>query len=96
MIEVLAPLSKGLVQLLGVLSIGLLIAIAFLDKDIKGAVSNLGLIKKIKLFLIFWFVSLVLFILIQIAYLLEQPLFTSLKKLNYFLFFGLSLSYFLY
>ena len=77
MIEVLAPLSKGLVQLLGVLSIGLLIAIAFLDKDIKGAVSNLGLIKKIKLFLIFWFVSLVLFILIQIAYLLEQPLFTS-------------------
>ena len=48
MIEVLAPLSKGLVQLLGVLSIGLLIAIAFLDKDITGAVSNLGLIKKIK------------------------------------------------
>lgn len=77
MIEVLAPLSKGLIQLLGVLSIGLLVAIAFLDKDIKGEVTNLGLIKKIKLFLIFWFVSLVLFILIQIAYLLEQPFFTS-------------------
>ena len=44
MIEVLAPLSKGLVQLLGVLSIGLLIAIAFLDKDITKKISRMNII----------------------------------------------------
>jgi putative copper resistance protein D len=77
MIEVLAPLSKGLVQLTGVLSIGLLITIAFLDKDIKGAVSNFSLVKKAKLFISIWLLSLIFFLLIQIAYLLEQPLSAS-------------------
>jgi putative copper resistance protein D len=77
MIEVLAPLSKGLLQLSGVLSIGLLIAIAFLDKDIKGAVSNFGLVKKAKLLISIWLLSLIFFLLIQIAYLLEQPLSAS-------------------
>ena len=77
MIEVLAPLSKGLLQLSGVLSIGLLIAIAFLDKDIKGAVSNLGLVRKVKLFTSLWLLSFIFFVLIQIAYLLEQPLSAS-------------------
>ncbi len=77
MIEVLAPLSKGLLQLSGVLSIGLLIAIAFLDKDIKGSIGNFGSIRKIKLFLLFWLFSLSLFVLIQLAYLLDQPLTAS-------------------
>ena len=77
MIEVLAPLSKGLLQLSGVLTIGLLIAIAFLDKDIKGAVSNLGLVRKVKLFTSLWLLSFIIFVLIQIAYLLEQPLSAS-------------------
>jgi cytochrome c oxidase assembly factor CtaG/putative copper export protein len=77
MIEVLAPLSKGLLQLSGVLTIGLLIAIAFLDKDIKGAVSNLGLVRKVKLFTSLWLLSFIFFVLIQIAYLLEQPLSAS-------------------
>jgi putative copper resistance protein D len=77
MIEVLAPLSKGLLQLSGVLTIGLLIAIAFLDKDIKGAVSNLGLVRKVKLFTSLWLLTFMIFVLIQIAYLLEQPLSAS-------------------
>ena len=77
MIEVLAPLSKGLLQLSGVLTIGLLIAIAFLDKDIKGAVSNLGLVRKVKLFTSLWLLTFIFFVLIQIAYLLEQPLSAS-------------------
>ena len=77
MIEVLAPLSKGLLQLSGVLTIGLLIAIAFLDKDIKGAVSNLGLVRKVKLFTSLWLLTFIIFVLIQIAYLLEQPLSAS-------------------
>ena len=77
MIEVLAPLSKGLLQLSGVLTIGLLIAIAFLDKDIKGAVSNLGLVRKVKFFTSLWLLSFIFFVLIQIAYLLEQPLSAS-------------------
>jgi putative copper resistance protein D len=77
MIEVLAPLSKGLLQLSGVLTIGLLIAISFLDKDIKGAVSNLGLVRKVKLFTSLWLFSFIFFVLIQIAYLLEQPLSAS-------------------
>jgi putative copper resistance protein D len=77
MIEVLAPLSKGLLQLSGVLTIGLLIAIAFLDKDIKGSIGNFGSIRKIKLFLLFWLISLSLFVLIQLAYLLDQPLTAS-------------------
>jgi len=77
MIEVLAPLSKGLLQLSGVLTIGLLIAIAFLDKDIKGAVSNLGLVRKVKLFTSLWLLTFMFFVLIQIAYLLEQPLSAS-------------------
>jgi len=77
MIEVLAPLSKGLLQLSGVLTIGLLIAIAFLDKDIKGAVSNLGLVRKVKLFTSLWLLSFIFFVLIQIAYLLEQPISAS-------------------
>jgi putative copper resistance protein D len=77
MIEVLAPLSKGLLQLSGVITIGLLIAIAFLDKDIKGAVSNLGLVRKVKLFTSLWLLTFIFFVLIQIAYLLEQPLSAS-------------------
>jgi len=58
MIDLLVPLSKGLIQLFGVLSIGLLIATAFLDKDVKGNIINLRLINRTRLFLLLWFVSL--------------------------------------
>lgn len=77
MIDLLVPLSKGLIQLFGVLSIGLLIATAFLDKDVKGNIENLRLINRTRLFLLLWFVSLMIFVIIQIAYLLDQPISAS-------------------
>ena len=77
MIEILSPLAKGLMQLTGVLSIGLLIAIAFLDLDLKGKVLNSSLIKKTRTLIYSWLVVTFIYILIQIAYLLEQPLSAS-------------------
>ena len=64
-------------QLTAVLSIGLIIAIAFLDTDIKGRVANNDLIKKAKNLTFLWLLSTVLYILVQIAYLLEQPISAS-------------------
>ncbi|CAB4578442.1 unannotated protein [freshwater metagenome] len=77
MIEILSPLAKGLMQLTGVLSIGLLIAIAFLDLDLKGKVLNSSLIKKTRTLIYIWLAVTFIYILIQIAYLLEQPLSAS-------------------
>ncbi len=77
MIEILSPLAKGLMQLTGVLSIGLLIAIAFLDLDLKGKVLNSSLIKKTRTLISCWLAVTFIYILIQIAYLLEQPLSAS-------------------
>ena len=77
MIEILSPLSKGLMQLMAVLSIGLIIAIAFLDTDIKGRVASNILIKKAKNLSFLWLLSTVFYILVQIAYLLEQPISAS-------------------
>ena len=64
-------------QLTGVLSIGLLIAIAFLDLDFKGKVLNSSLIKKTRTLIYIWLAVTFIYILIQIAYLLEQPLSAS-------------------
>ena len=54
MIEILSPISKGLMQLAGVLSIGLLLSICFLDTDIKGAVNNAKIVKKAKTLILVW------------------------------------------
>ena len=77
MIEILSPLSKGLMQLTGVLSIGLLLTLGFLETDVRGAVSNFRLAKKVKNVLLAWLITILIFILIQIAYLLEQPISAS-------------------
>ena len=77
MIEILSPLSKGLMQLTGVLSIGLLLTLGFLETDVRGAVSNFRLAKKVKSALLAWIITIIIFILIQIAYLLEQPISSS-------------------
>ena len=77
MIEILSPLSKGLMQLSGVLSIGLLLTLGFLETDVRGAVSNFRLAKKVKSALLAWIITILIFILIQIAYLLEQPISSS-------------------
>ena len=73
MIDIASPISKGLMELAGVLSIGLLLSISFLDKEIKGIISNNLLVRKAKNFIFAWFLLTILFILVQIAYLLEQP-----------------------
>ena len=77
MIEIASPLSKGLMELFGVLSIGLLISVSFLDKETKGIISNNHLVRKTKNFIFIWVLSTILFILVQIAYLLEQPFLAS-------------------
>ena len=77
MIDILSPLSKGLMQLSGVLSIGLLLTLGFLETDVRGAVSNFRLAKKVKNVLLAWLITILIFILIQIAYLLEQPISAS-------------------
>ena len=64
-------------QLTGVLSIGLLIAIAFLELDNKGKVTNLALIKKAKTLISLWLTTTIIYILVQIAYLLDQPIAAS-------------------
>ena len=64
-------------QLTGVLSIGLLLTLGFLETDVKGAVSNFRLAKKVKSALLAWLITIIIFILIQIAYLLEQPISAS-------------------
>ena len=74
MIEILSPISKGLMQLTGVLSIGLLLTVGFLDTDIKGAISSLNLARKTKITISAWLVATLFFILIQISYLLEQSI----------------------
>ena len=64
-------------QLTGVLSIGLLLTLGFLETDVRGAVSNFRLAKKVKSALLAWIITIFIFILIQIAYLLEQPISAS-------------------
>ena len=64
-------------QLTGVLSIGLLLTLGFLETDVRGAVSNFRLAKKVKSALLAWIITILIFILIQIAYLLEQPISAS-------------------
>jgi len=64
-------------QLTGVLSIGLLLTLGFLETDVRGAVSNFRLAKKVKRALLAWIITILIFILIQIAYLLEQPISAS-------------------
>ena len=64
-------------QLTGVLSIGLLLTLSFLDSDIKGGITNIKLVKKTKAFLLAWLLSTFAFVVIQISYLLQQPLTSS-------------------
>jgi len=77
LIEILFPLAKGLMQLTGVLSIGFLITLSFLDQDIKGAIKNHSLVKKTRLFISAWLLVSALYVIVQVSYLLDQPLAAS-------------------
>lgn len=64
-------------QLSGVLSIGFLITLSFLDQDIKGAIKNHSLIKKTRLFISSWLLVTAIYVIVQLSYLLDQPLAAS-------------------
>ena len=64
-------------QLTGVLSIGFLITLSFLDQDIKGAIKNHSLIKKTRLFITSWLLATAIYVIVQVSYLLDQPLAAS-------------------
>ena len=64
-------------QLTGVLSIGLLITLSFLDQDIKGAIKNHSLIKKTRLVITSWLLATTIYVIVQLSYLLDQPLVAS-------------------
>ncbi len=79
MIEILSPLSKGLMQLMALSSIGLLITLAFLAIEVKGKITNVKLAVRSKKILWGWLLASMVFIVVQISYLLEQPLRNSLN-----------------
>ncbi len=79
MIEILSPLSKGLMQLMALSSIGLLITVAVLATEVKGKITNIKLAIRSKRFLLAWLLASLVFIIVQISYLLEQPLRNSLN-----------------
>ena len=64
-------------QLTGVLSIGLLITLSFLDQDIKGAIKNHSLIKKTRVVITSWLLATAIYVIVQLSYLLDQPLVAS-------------------
>jgi putative copper resistance protein D len=67
-------------QLMALSSIGLLITLSVLATEVKGKITNVKLAVRSKKFLFFWLLSLFLFIIVQISYLLEQPLRNSLNQ----------------
>ena len=77
MIEILSPLTKGLMQLIGLTSIGLLITLSVLAGEVKGEITNTKIARRSKKLLWAWLFALVIYVLVQIAYLLEQPLLKS-------------------
>ena len=64
-------------QLTGVLSIGFLITLSFLDQDIKGAIKNHSLIKRTRLVITSWLLATAIYVIVQLSYLLDQPLAAS-------------------
>ena len=79
MIELLSPLSKGLMQLMALSSIGLLITLAVLAPEVKGQITNNKLAIRTKRFVLAWLLTLFLYVIVQISYLLEQSLRNSLN-----------------
>lgn len=79
MIEILSPLSKGLMQLVALISIGLLITLAVLAPEVKGKITNIKLAIRAKRFLLAWLFTLFLYVIVQISYLLEQSIRNSIN-----------------
>jgi putative copper resistance protein D len=80
MIETLANLSNGLMQLSALIAIGLVISLAVLAEDARGSIASLKLAKRSKRLFGLWLFTIVIFVVIQLSYLLEQPILDSLNS----------------
>jgi putative copper resistance protein D len=80
MIETLANLSNGLMQLSALIAIGLAISLAALAEDDRGSIASLKLAKRSKRLFGLWLFTIVIFVVIQLSYLLEQPILDSLNS----------------
>jgi putative copper resistance protein D len=80
MIETLANLSNGLMQLSALIAIGLVISLAALSEDNRGSIASLKLAKRSKRLFGLWLFTIVIFVVIQLSYLLEQPILDSLNS----------------
>jgi putative copper resistance protein D len=80
MIETLANLSNGLMQLSALIAIGLVISLAALAEDARGSIASLKLAKRSKRLFGLWLFTIAIFVVIQLSYLLEQPILDSLNS----------------
>ena len=79
MIETLANLSNGLMQLFALIAIGLVISLAALAEDARGSIGSIKLAKRSKKLFGLWLFALLIFVVIQLSYLLEQPIRDSIN-----------------
>ena len=80
MIEILSPISKGLLQLISLSSVGLFITLAVLADEVKGKISDTKLVSRARKLLWGWLLALGIFVVVQISYLLEQSLANSFNS----------------
>jgi putative copper resistance protein D len=79
MIETLANLSNGLMQLFALIAIGLVISLAALAEDSRGSIASIKLAKRSKKLFGLWLFALSIFVVIQLSYLLEQAIQDSIN-----------------
>ena len=74
MVEILSPISKGLLELISIATVGLFITLAVLADEVKGKITDTKLVARTRKLLLSWILALCVFLVVQISYLLEQPL----------------------
>ena len=73
-VEILSPISKGLLELISIATVGLFITLAVLADEVKGKITDTKLVARTRKLLLSWILALCVFVVVQISYLLEQPL----------------------
>ena len=79
MVEILSPISKGLLELISIATVGLFVTLAVLADEVKGKITDTKLAGRTKKLLWSWLLALGIYVVIEISYLLEQPLTDSLN-----------------
>ena len=80
MAEILSPISKGLLELTSIATVGLFITLAVLADEVKGKITDTKLVTRTRKLLWCWLLALCVFVVVQISYLLEQPLRNSFNS----------------